>query len=168
MAEFYSSPGPLVQSITWSSPSPDTFIKLARTRLEWEVEYSLEKFIQVAARWQVKNPGPVLAEPATVLKKRIKGGEDMVEVEWRSVAPALPATFITCVPLRDFHAAHPTLLELYEEGRLAARKKIHQISQKEGGQQGECDCGQNCRRRRQTHKDQKEKRRGDQTDGERL
>merc|ERR1719339_781886 len=75
--------------------------------------------------------------PITVLKKRVKAGEAMLEVEWAKTCPpclcstsnypcTMPAPFAACVPTVDFSEAFPEVFHNFQaklDAKEAAKKK---------------------------------------------
>ena len=50
--------------------------------MDWLQDYCVEKVIDTVVRWQVKNPRNILVTPEQIVKKRIRAGENMFEIEW--------------------------------------------------------------------------------------
>ena len=77
-------------------------------------------------RWQVKNPTNVLVLPLEIMKKRIRAGENMLEVHWSSQDQTFPDTFLACVPSVEFSEAFPAVYKSHLdqlEAKEAAKKK---------------------------------------------
>ena len=77
-------------------------------------------------RWQVKNPTNVLVLPLEIVKKRIRAGENMLEVQWGSQDQTFPETFLACVPSVEFSEAFPAVYKDHLdqlEAKEAAKKK---------------------------------------------
>jgi len=111
----------------WSSPRPGEFAQFSMRKMDWVQEYCIEKVMETVVRWQVKNPQePVLVIPQHVVKKRVKAGENMLEVQWTSQDRALPSTVVSCVPSTEFSLAYPEVYQCYQDmlaEKEAAKKK---------------------------------------------
>eukprot|EP00088_Acartia_fossae_P022092 TRINITY_DN2337_c0_g1_i18.p1 TRINITY_DN2337_c0_g1~~TRINITY_DN2337_c0_g1_i18.p1 ORF type:complete len:762 (-),score=172.59 TRINITY_DN2337_c0_g1_i18:137-2422(-) len=123
--EFYSlDKMNLDHSFSWRCPVPHAFIKLCMTRMDWEQEYTLDKIQFLIARWQVKNPSKRSGiDVDKIIKSRIQGGQNMLEVEFRNSLEALPDTFTACVPTSDFEAGYPDILTTWIQEKEAKKKK---------------------------------------------
>merc|ERR1712142_400598 len=65
-------------------------------------------------RWQVKNPQEcLLVIPQCIVKKRVKAGENLLEVQWTSQDSALPSSVVACVPSTEFSLAYPEVYQGY-------------------------------------------------------
>jgi len=135
--EFYSEPPVLPPGFTWARPKPGDFCQVATVKMDWVRDYCVEKVLEVVVRWQVKHPTTLAVSPITVLKKRVKAGEAMLEVEWAKTCPpclcstskypcTMPATFAACVPTVDFSEAFPEVFHNFQaklDAKEAAKKK---------------------------------------------
>jgi len=84
--------------------------------------------------WQVKNPAIALVTPSEVVKKRIRSGENMFEVQWTSQDSTLPPTFVACVSSTIFSEKYPEVFKVYTdklEAKEAAKKKPRKKKDKE-------------------------------------
>jgi len=114
----------LHHTFSWSCPSPSSFLKICMTRMDWEQEYTLEKIQHLMARWQVKNSSSNSGvEPVLIVKSRIQGGQNMLEVEFRSSLDSLPESFTACVPTADFETGYSDILTQWIEQKEAKKKK---------------------------------------------
>ena len=79
--EFYSQPPALPAKFSWGRPRPGDFCQVATVKMDWVRDYCVEKVLEVVVRWQVKHPEVLAVNPTMVVKKRVKAGEAMLEVE---------------------------------------------------------------------------------------
>ena len=82
--------------------------------------------METVVRWQVKNPDNILVQPLEIVKKRIRAGENMFEVQWSSQDQTFPETFQACVPSVEFSEAFPAVYKDHLEkleAKEAAKKK---------------------------------------------
>ena len=135
--EFYSQPPTLPSAFSWARPKPGDFCQVATVKMDWVRDYCVEKVLEVVVRWQVKHPTILAVSPTTVVKKRVKAGEAMLEVEWAKTCPPclcsasnypciMPPTFTACVPTVDFAEAFPGLFNNFQaklDAKEAAKKK---------------------------------------------
>ena len=65
-------------------PKPGDFVQFCTSKMDWKTDYCVEKIIDVVVRWQVKFSllVPPMAIPEEIVRKRIKAGEEMFEVQW--------------------------------------------------------------------------------------
>ena len=94
--------------------------------MDWLRDYCTEKIVETVVRWQVKNPTNVLVLPVEIVKKRIRAGENMFEVQWSSQDQTFPETFLACVPSVEFSEAFPTVYQDHLDqiaAKEAAKKK---------------------------------------------
>ena len=135
--EFYSQPPSLPPGFTWARPKPGDFCQVATVKMDWVRDYCVEKVLEVVVRWQVKHPTTLAVSPITVLKKRVKAGEAMLEVEWAKTCPpclcstskypcTMPSTFAAVVPTVEFSEAFPQVFHNFQaklDAKEAAKKK---------------------------------------------
>jgi len=133
--EFYKVINKLPAKFSWSSPSPRDFIEFSVRKMDWLKDYCIEKVVETVVRWQVKNPShTVLVIPQHVVKKRIRAGENMLEVQWASQDGTLPSSLVACVPSTEFSEAFPSVYQDYEDmlaAKEAAKKKPKKKKDKE-------------------------------------
>jgi len=134
--EFYKNIKTPASQFLWSSPRPGDFIHFTVRKMDWVQEYCVEKVVETVVRWQVKHPrdGTLLVTPASVVKRRVRAGENMLEVEWISQDRALPSRLVACVPSTEFCEAYPAIYQAYEEmlaAKEAAKKKPRKKKEKE-------------------------------------
>jgi len=114
----------LDNSFQWKSPTPSNFIQICVGRMGWTEEYSREKIEGIVTRWQVRNPSVNIGlTPGSVVKTRVQGGQNMLEIEWVTEMAGLNAAFVACVPTSDFEKAYPELLHAFIEAKEAKKKK---------------------------------------------
>ena len=149
--EFYSQPPSLPPGFTWARPKPADFCQVATVKMDWVRDYCVEKVLEVVVRWQVKHPTTLAVSPITVVKKRVKAGEAMLEVEWAKTCPpclcssskypcTMPDTFAACVPTVDFSQAFPENFNQFQakfDAKEAAKKKPRSKKGKENVDGGE-------------------------------
>ena len=120
---------------TWARPNPAYFVDFCVRRLDWLRQYCVEKLVETVVRWQVKNPTNVLVLPVEIVKKRIRAGENMYEVQWSSQDQTFPETFLACVPSTEFGEAFPGVykdhLEQLEAKEAAKKKPRKKRTEKE-------------------------------------
>ena len=124
----------LPSSLRWSQPSPGLFVDFCVKKMDWVREYCVEKLIDTVVGWQVKNPAMALVTPSEVIKKRIRSGENMFEVQWTSHDNTLPQTFVACVSATTFSEIYPEVFKDYTdklEAKEAAKKKPRKKKDKE-------------------------------------
>jgi len=128
--EFYKDlRSSLPSRFRWGQPSPDMFVSFSVKKMNWLRDYSVEKVIETVVQWQVKNAGTgsVLVSPLEIVKKRIKSGENMFEVQWSSSNSAvLPQTFVAFVSSTVFSESYPAIYQDYQDKldlQKAAKKK---------------------------------------------
>merc|ERR1719450_676815 len=128
--EFYKDlRSSLPSRFSWGQPCPDMFVSFSIKKMNWLSDYSVEKVIETVVQWQVKNAGgsSVLVSPLEIVKKRIKTGENMFEVQWSSNSSnVLPSTFVAFVSSTVFSESYPTIYQDYQDKldlQKAAKKK---------------------------------------------
>jgi len=124
--EFYKEYNRLPSKFSWSNPSPREFMEFSVKRMDWLKDYCVEKVVETVVRWQVRNPQPVLVIPQHIVKKRVKAGENMLEVQWTAEDTSLPNSLVACVPSTEFSIAYPQVYKEYEEmleAKEAAKKR---------------------------------------------
>ena len=135
MEEFYRDLSKsLPSSFLWSQPSPGVFVEFCVKKMDWVRDYCVEKLVDTVVGWQVKNSGPALVTPSEILKKRIRSGENMFEVQWTSQDNTLPETFTACVSSTVFSERYPQVFQDYMdklEAKEAAKKKPRKKKEKE-------------------------------------
>ena len=104
--------------------------------MDWVRDYCVEKLIDTVVRWQVNNPASVLVTPSEILKKRIRSGENMFEVQWSSQdnTNTLPPTFVACVSSTIFSESYPEVFNDHLakiEAKEASKKKPRKKKDKE-------------------------------------
>ena len=148
--EFYSQPSSLPSPFIWARPKPGDFCQVATVKMDWVRDYCVEKVLEVVVRWQVKHPTTLVVSPVTVIKRRVKAGEAMLEVEWAKTCPPchcstskypciMPATFAGCVPTVDFSEAFPEVFNKFQaklDAKEAAKKKPRRKKGKENVEGG--------------------------------
>ena len=125
--EFYRELNNLPHKFCWSQPHPDVFVEFCVKKMDWLRDYCVEKILDTVVRWQVKNPQTALVSPVEIVKKRIKAGENMFEVQWTSsTCQVLPESFSACVASSVFSESYPAIfqehLEMLEAKEAAKRK----------------------------------------------
>ena len=147
--EFYSQPPSLPSGFTWARPKTGDFCQVATIKMDWVRDYCVEKVLEVVVRWQVKHPNMLAVSPVTVVKRRVKAGEAMLEVEWAKSCPPclcstskypciMPANFAACVPTVDFVEAFPVVFNTFQaklDAKEAAKKKPRSKKGKENVEQ---------------------------------
>jgi len=135
--EFYSQPPALPAKFSWGRPRPGDFCQVATVKMDWVRDYCVEKVLEVVVRWQVKHPEVLAVNPTMVVKKRVKAGEAMLEVEWVKTCPPclcstskypciMPSTFTACVPTVDFAESFSLVMNSFQakvDAKEAAKKK---------------------------------------------
>ena len=135
--EFYSQPPALPAKFSWGRPRPGDFCQVATLKMDWVRDYCVEKVLEVVVRWQVKHPEVLAVNPTMVVKKRVKAGEAMLEVEWVKTCPPclcstskypciMPSTFTACVPTVDFAESFSVVMNSFQakvDAKEAAKKK---------------------------------------------
>ena len=124
----------LPSSFRWSHPSPGLFVDFCVKKMDWVRDYCVEKLMDTVVGWQVKNSAPALVTPSEILKKRIRSGENMFEVQWTSQDNTLPETFTACVSSTIFSERYPEVFQDYMdklEAKEAAKKKPRKKKDKE-------------------------------------
>ena len=110
---------------------------MATVKMDWVRDYCVEKVLEVVVRWQVKHPTTLAVSPITVVKRRVKAGEAMLEVEWAKTCPpclcstskypcTMPAPFAAVVPTVEFSEAFPQVFHNFQaklDAKEAAKKK---------------------------------------------
>eukprot|EP00092_Neocalanus_flemingeri_P006591 GFUD01007106.1.p1 GENE.GFUD01007106.1~~GFUD01007106.1.p1 ORF type:complete len:751 (-),score=215.74 GFUD01007106.1:6-2258(-) len=133
--EFYKEPKSLPSKFSWTSPRPAEFVEFSVRRMNWVKDYCIEKVVETVVRWQVRNPHrSLLVIPQHIVKKRIKAGENMLEVQWAAQDAALPSPLVACVPSTEFSEAYPQVYQEYEDmlaAKEAAKKKPKKKKDKE-------------------------------------
>jgi len=136
--EFYRQPRGLPENkFKWVKPRPAEFISFAGRKMDWLKDYSVEKIIETVVRWQVRHSGLAnpLVTPLSVLKTRVKAGENMLEVEWGSAqGSGLPDNIIACVPSQEFMENFSSVYQQYadaQEEKAAKKKKPKKSKEKE-------------------------------------
>ena len=118
--------GNLPASFRWSRPNPAYFVDFCVRKLDWVREYCTEKIVETVVRWQVSNPDNVLVRPVEIVRKRIRAGENMLEVLWTSEDQTFPDSFSACVPSTEFSRSFPSVYQDHLdriEAKEAAKKK---------------------------------------------
>ena len=118
----------------WSQPSPGVFVDFCVKKMDWVRDYCVEKLVDTVVGWQVKNSGSALVTPSEILKKRIRSGENMFEVQWTSQDNTLPESFTACVSSTVFSERYPEVFQDYLdklEAKEAAKKKPRKKKEKE-------------------------------------
>merc|ERR1712200_184390 len=107
-------------------------------------------------RWQVKHLEVLAVNPTMVVKKRVKAGEAMLEVEWVKTCPPclcssskypciMPSTFTACVPTVDFAESFSVVMNNFQakvDAKEAAKKKPKSKRGKENRCQNEVPQGE--------------------------
>ena len=103
----------------WKMPSIQSFVDIASKKLKWEPQYAAEKILPLLCRWITIHNGNCKQEhlpvtPLRILKKRVKRGCPMYEVEWKfhKEIENFPLLFNTLEPQflieKEFHHLVPT------------------------------------------------------------
>ena len=104
----------------WKMPSVKTFVSIATKKLKWEPQYAAEKVLPLLSRWiiihgkSVHQGTDLPVVPLSVLKKRVKRGCPMYEVEWKFTKEAehFPAVFQTLEPQFLLEREFPELVPI--------------------------------------------------------
>ena len=132
--EFYRDISTLPSKFQWSRPVPDMFVEFCVRKMDWLQDYCVEKVIDTVVRWQVRNPSNVLVSPVEIMKKRIRSGENMFEIQWSSTNSSLPSSFSACASATEFSESFPHVYAKYVEmleAKEAAKKKPRKKKEKE-------------------------------------
>jgi len=132
--EFYRELSNFPSKFSWCQPQPEMFVSFCVKKMDWLQEYCVEKITDTVVKWQVSNPATALVIPVEILKKRIKSGENMFEVQWSSENPALPASFAACVSATIFTESYQEVYQQYLdklEAKELAKKKPRKKREKE-------------------------------------
>merc|ERR1712029_397834 len=122
------------RKFSWCQPHPEMFVDFCVKKMDWVQDYCVEKITDTVVRWQVSNPSVALVLPVEILKKRIRSGENMFEVQWSSENPVLPATFAACVSATIFTESYQEVYQQYLdklEAKELAKKKPRKKKEKE-------------------------------------
>lgn len=118
--EFLKVPNYPKVSAKWILPDINAFINFASTKLCWEREYAIDKFLPLLTRWHLLYDDTFQANilMSEIIKKRINKGIKCYEIKWNNYE-------ITSIePQTAVQRRYPTEVSIYEDMHTTSSKKI--------------------------------------------
>ncbi|XP_033752016.1 flap endonuclease GEN homolog 1-like [Pecten maximus] len=117
---------------SWKRPQIADLQKFALDKMEWVVEYTLEKVLPLVTLWDMtfickrtsSSERSGLLQPARIVKSRTRQGVQCYEVEWHKpeTDTISPQTVYTTIETQDlFSKCYPHFVKQYDE-QMAAKK----------------------------------------------
>ncbi|XP_033638355.1 flap endonuclease GEN homolog 1-like [Asterias rubens] len=117
--------------LKWRRPKLLYTEKFIAAKMEWPVEYTIEKVLPLVTLWDLRaiasgHPAdPALhLTPAAVVKRRTRQGVACVEIHWHKQAglPSMEQEYLTTIEKEElFTKAFPDIMRAFEEEKLAAK-----------------------------------------------
>ncbi|XP_060835112.1 flap endonuclease GEN [Rhopalosiphum padi] len=118
--EFLKVPNYPKVSAKWILPDINAFINFASTKLCWEKEYAIEKFLPLLTRWHLMYDDKFQANilMTEIIKKRINKGIKCYEIKWNNYE-------ITSIePQTAVQRRYPNEVSIYEDMHTTSSKKM--------------------------------------------
>lgn len=146
--EFQKEPPEEWRSLTipsWRMPSVSKFVEISTKKLKWELNYAVSKILPLLTRWvaihgrQILDKGELDLFPCRVIKKRVKRGCPMYEVEWkfRKEMVGFPTEYVSLEPQFLIEQNHPDLIPQPPSKPV----KTKAVRRRKNAKAEECDAG---------------------------
>ncbi|XP_060873561.1 flap endonuclease GEN [Metopolophium dirhodum] len=118
--EFLKVPNYPEVSAKWNLPDINSFIEFALTKLCWEREYAIDKFLPLLTRWHLMYDDKFQANilMTEIVKKRVNKGIKCYEIKWNNYE-------ITSIePQTAVQRRYPNEVSIYEDMHSTSSRKI--------------------------------------------